>query len=327
MAGMGRKRTRDKHLPRGVTHEHGAYYFRGADRKRIHLGCDFADAMTRYGDMFRQAPLSTFGAVLDRYLQQVTPKKAPRTQTDETKYIATIRSVFGLMTPKAITPSQIYEFRDKIAVKSGDVQANHHLKTLKHVCVKAVEWGAVIANPARDVSKLHVRPRDRYAEDWEYEAVYKCASEVVRVAMDLAVLTGMRRGDLLALTRSQLRDDGIHVTTGKTGRKLIIEWSDELRDVVARAKQLKPQVRQHVIATRQGKRFTANGFSTLWQRAVRKALKQKALTQRFTFNDLRSKSASDTADLLEASERLGHSSPAITKQVYRRKPVRVTPLR
>jgi integrase len=60
--------------------------------------------------------------------------------------------------------------------------------------------------------------------------------------MDLAVLTGLRRGGLLALQRSQPKDDGIHVelkkTKRKAKRKLIIEWSDELRNAVASAKKI-----------------------------------------------------------------------------------------
>ena len=323
---VGRKRKHNKHLPRGVTLERGSYYFRGADRKRINLGREFADAMAKYGNMFRDTPLSDFGALLDRYLQLVTPKKALRTQKDEISYIANLRTVFGRMVPKAITPIHVYQLRDKLAVKSGSVHANHHIKTLKHIFSKAIEWGAVTTNPAREVRRLSVAPRDRYVDDWEYLAVYSVAPPVFQVAMDLAVLTGLRRGDLLALTRSQIKDDGIHVQTSKTGKKLIIEWNEELRAVVARAKKLKPQVRKNVIATRGGKQFTGNGFQSTWQRAMRKAVEDDKLEQRFTFNDLRSKSASDSADVLEASERLGHSSVDLTRRVYRRKPAKVRPL-
>jgi integrase len=144
--------------------------------------------------------------------------------------------------------------------------------------------------------------------------------------MDLALLTGLRRGDLLSITRSQLKDDGIHVRTSKTGRKLIIEWNDELRAVIAREKKRKPQVRRYLIATLGGKQYTGNGFQSIWQRAIKKAIENGTLEQRFTFNDLRSKSASDTADVVEASERLGHSSIDLTRRVYRRKPAKVRPL-
>lgn len=153
---------------------------------------------------------------------------------------------------------------------------------------------------------------------------------MIQVAMDLALITGLSRGDILALTRTNVRDDGIHYTRRKTARrsprKFVIEWSDELRAVVARAKKIRPQVRQYLVATKQGKQFSTEGFSTAWQRTMVKAM-NSGLQQRFHFHDLRAKSASDGADLLESSNRLGHSSPAITQRVYRRKPTRVKPLR
>jgi integrase len=49
-----------------------------------------------------------------------------------------------------------------------------------------------------------------------------------------------------------------------------------------------------------------------------------ALAERFTFHDLRAKSASD--DNLEgATERLAHEDPRTTQKVYRRKPRRARP--
>jgi hypothetical protein len=167
---MGRRRTHDKHLPRGVTLEWGTYYFRGPDRKRLNLGRDFAEAMRQYGELFRETPLATFGAVLDRYMREITPKKAPRTQIDERGYIATLRGVLGEMQPRSITPVMVAQLRDKLAAKSGDVQANHHLKTLKHVFKVATEWGAVPSNPAREISKLKTKPRERYVTDDELAA-------------------------------------------------------------------------------------------------------------------------------------------------------------
>jgi integrase len=150
---------------------------------------------------------------------------------------------------------------------------------------------------------------------------------MVQVAIDLAVLTGLRRGDLLALTKSQLKDDGVHVRTSKTGHGLIIEYTPELSAVLERAKLMKPHFRQPLIATRAGKPFTGAGFATLWRRAMVAAFPKEREADRFTFNDLRSKSASDTAELAEASARLGHTTTAVTKRHYIRKPAKVKPLR
>ena len=61
------------------------------------------------------------------------------------------------------------------------------------------------------------------------------------------------------------------------------------------------------------------------QRAMRKYKKQGG--ERFTFHDLRGKSATDSVDLQSAYERLGHTSIAMTRRVYDRGVRKVDPLR
>jgi integrase len=149
--------------------------------------------------------------------------------------------------------------------------------------------------------------------------------------MELAVLTGLRRGDLLGLKRDNLSDEGILVRPSKTrnssGKVLLIEWSDELRAVVKRALSIPPQVRRHVIANRQGKGYTGDGFRNVWETARAKALKEGDLLESYRFSDLRVKSASDDDDAERASQRLGHTSRSTTERFYRRKPAKVSPLR
>ena len=54
-----------------------------------------------------------------------------------------------------------------------------------------------------------------------------------------------------------------------------------------------------------------------------KALDKNVLKERFTFNDLRAKAASDADN---PTELLGHDDPRTTNRVYRRGPRKVTPL-
>jgi integrase len=58
--------------------------------------------------------------------------------------------------------------------------------------------------------------------DAEYAAVYALASERMQIAMELALDTGQRRGDLLNLTRAQLTDEGIEFLQGKTGAGVLV---------------------------------------------------------------------------------------------------------
>jgi integrase len=228
-----------------------------------------------------------------------------------------------------VTAPDICAYRDKRGALTP-TSANRELEVLAHAFQQGVEWGALRFNPCREVRKLKLPRRNRYVADWEFAAVYSVASPRMKVAMDLALLTGLRRGDLLRLTRGDLMDDGILIRPEKTeqssGKVILIEWSDDLRAAITAAKKLRPQVRQHVIANMQGKPYTPTGFGSIWRTLMLKALKETELQESFRFNDLRAKSASD--DTLEAAtERLGHTDIRTTKEFYRRRPARVKPLR
>ena len=145
--------------------------------------------------------------------------------------------------------------------------------------------------------------------------------------MELAWLTGLRREDLLNLTRDSVTDEGLLVHTSKTDKPLLFIWSDELREVIRKAQAMPPQVRRVIICNRQGKKYTPDGFSAVWRRARQRALDSGELKESYRFNDLRSKSASDDADVDRASQRLGHTSRQTTERFYIRTPKKVHPLR
>jgi integrase len=336
MRGVGRTRTQ-KTLPKYVIRYHGSFYYRGpaTSWKRLNLGRDFADAMAKFGSLYRESGLGTMADVFDKYEQTVVPQKAEATQASNRFELANARKVFSAMRPEDVEPTDVYAFRDLVMGKHGVVQANNHLALLKHVFVKAIEWGATKTHPARDVRKIPVAPRMRLPQRHEIDMVRRHALPMIQHAMTLAELTSMDRAGVLALERKHCKEDGIHHTRPKTKRRaaraVVIEWSDELLAVVDAAKKLKPVFRQHIIATRSGKPFSPSGFSTAWQRAMvaaeKEAKRDGVEFERFHFHDLRALSITETPNLVEASERAGHSSTEITQRVYRRKPARVRPLR
>jgi integrase len=81
---------------------------------------------------------------------------------------------------------------------------------------------------------------------------------------------------------------------------------------------------------RQGQPYTSDGFRTLWDKAMRKAVeasrpgeKEEPTLQRFTFHDLRAKAGSDSEDW----KLLGHLDQKTHSRVYDRKPRIVKPAR
>ncbi len=331
IASVGRTRKANKHLPRGVYIEGGTYYFRIQNKQRTRLGRNLSDAMAAWAELIEPdaESLKTMSDVFDRYRLEVIPHKKSQTAIYTLKPLAI---VFGDMAPSDIKPRHIYAYMHKRSQKApGGVLKEVGL--LSHVLTKAIEWGLIESNPCFQVSRKSYQrpPRTRYVTDEEFDAVYDIANERVQIVMDLAVLTGLRRADILGLTRDSLTDDGILVTPSKTerstGKTLLILWSNELRAVVDRAKKLTPHVRLPLVCNRQGKAYKGDGFNSMWQRLIKNAHDKGLITSRFMFKDLRAKSATDDDVLANAAERLGHTNQELTKRVYIRKPTRVRPLR
>lgn len=324
---MGRRRKHDKHLPQRVYHRGRSYYFVDLAGKWHPLGRTVSDMYRAYAEMLEERPLATMGDLFDRYLVEVVPGKAERTQRDNRYEMQFLRAALKDMIPSEFKPRHGYAYYSERKKKSLK-RALAEMALLSHVFTKAIEWGVVDENPCREIRKEKPKPRRRYVSEAEYAAAYKAMPVMIQCAMDLAVLTGLRPGDLLGLTRANLTDEGIEIETSKTGKRLLIEWSEALRSAVKRALGEAPQFRQPVICNLRGKAYTVDGFNTIFYRRMSKLVKEpeSGLKERFQFRDLRAKSASDdTAEA--ASKRLGHADPKITERVYRRKAERAKPLR
>jgi integrase len=148
----------------------------------------------------------------------------------------------------------------------------------------------------------------------------------------------MRRGDLLRLTMSDLKEDGIYVkpgkTEGSTGKSLIYEWSEQLREAVEMAKSVRPvQIAPWLFCNRRGECYfneasgRAGGWDTMWRNFMTRVREETKLKEHFTEHDLRAKCASDAETIEHAQALLAHADGKVTQRIYRRKPERVRPLR
>jgi integrase len=327
---MGRHRKSDRHLPALVSLERGTYYFRSGKSPRVNLGRDFADAMRRYGALVAPAPMATMVGVIDRYKREQLPSKAERTQAEYRAILDELRTVFGKMNPNAITANMVKQFRDgSLENPRGDVQANLARAVFGTVMAWAIEWGAASFNPVRDTKRRKIAKRTRNVDDADWHAVYGIAAPMLQCAMDLALLTGLRRGDLLRLDpREHLKDDGLHITTQKTKTALVIEYSDELRAVLKRALSIGPRFRRTSIITNDhGARLSPGDLGRRWWLLQTKAFPKGQEHRRFRWQDIRAKSATESASIAEASARLGHSTQAVTARHYMRGARVVKPLR
>ena len=114
------------------------------------------------------------------------------------------------------------------------------------------------------------------------------------------------------------------VETNKTGRRLLFEWTPDLNDAIDQAKNLPREVRgMYLLGTKRGQRYSSSGCQSIWQRVMRDAMEQGVIAERFTFHGIRGKAGSESED----DNPLGHHDQRTLNRHYKRKALRVTPLK
>lgn len=360
---MPRKRhPENKGLPSRWRLAHGAYYFQvppGLEsqwdgKKMFRLGKTLPEAYRTWSSRIEwQSEAKNIAALLDRYLMEVVPSKAPMNQTLNAIWIKQLRSVFGDMPLTTIKPQHIYKYVDmrsmkKVAangrVTGGRTAAHREIEILSHAYTKGVEWGYIDRHPFKGEVRLKgEKPRDRYVEDWE---VLECLSLsntrkkgsvlAIQAYMRLKLMTGMSRSDMLRLTASNMKGDGIHIqrhkTAASTGKRTIYEWTPELRAALDMAKAARPALSPFIFCNRKGEGYIneqtgeSHSWDSMWQRFMDRVLRETKVENRFTEHDLRAKCASDADTLEHARALLSHADARTTDAIYRRKPERVKPL-
>lgn len=328
---MGRQPYKNQNLPprmrarKRASRKGGTtyYYYDTGEkpRREILLGKDYLTALQAYTQLEINTKESAANAALfedlhNRYLVEVIPGKARRTQEVNLHYLKPLKEFFKGAPLKQIKPQHIAKYlqwRNKTPVA-----ANREITLFGDMWRCAAEWGWVDApNPAATVRRHKEKARDRYIEDAEYIMVWNAADAVTRNAMDLAYLTGQRKGDLLALQESQIRDGAIWFRQEKTSNKLRVEIKDALADLIDTIHAYKRDnhiISPYLLVTESGEPLTNYLLRFRFHRAL------KAAKVDFTFHDIRAKTATDKAAQTsdeKAQQHLGHASADQTRAYIR----------
>lgn len=304
------------------------YYTITAANERINLGHDFTEARRKLLEIEEGRPAAgTIGELIERYMTEVSPKKAPRTHKDEIPSAKLLSDVFGKMSPSDLRPVHVAKYLD-MRGKTAPVRANREKSLLSHIYSMAMRWGIVDNNPCRGVARNTETPRDRFVTD--KELLDFCANaeslgdtgRMLSYTARLAYLTGQRRGDLLKIRLDQLADDGILITQSKTRVKVLIEWTPALRDCVSALRSLpRPVTGMFLICNRSGQTYTDSGFKAMWGRVM--AAWGELGNERFHFHDLRAKAITKMVeDGRQARDLSGHKTDAMVTRVYDRRAVK-----
>lgn len=336
-----KRNSENRNLPARWRYKHGAYYYRVPAHVRDQwdgkmeylLGHTIHEAYRTFANRVDgSVEIRTMGQLFDRYAIEVIPTKAPKSQESNLLALRRLRPVFQDMPMTAVKPRHAYKFVDFVTRKHGPTTANRHFEVLCHAMSMGVSWGVLDQNVLKgQVTKNKLKPKQRYVEDREIAAALTIAHPTIRAYIPLKQIVGLRCSDMLRLRVTDLLEDGVYVDTGKTGAKLLITWTSELRAAVDLALSVRPTTdSEFIFCNRNGKSYATtngknSGFKSLWQRFMLKALAETDLKEKFSEHDIRKKTGSDMDSLESAQRLLGHTSSETTRKHYRLKAERVAP--
>lgn len=158
-----------------------------------------------------------FSEIADEWAEQAEGQLSPTTWRGYQPALNRARERFGNQDIKSISPADISAYIRGL-IKSNnpsDKTARTHLMIVNLICRYAVQAGDLDANPARDLEvprNLPKQPRDM-ASDEDIKRVKESYSAPFGAFAYWALYTGLRRGELLALTWEDvdLQNRVIHV--------------------------------------------------------------------------------------------------------------------
>jgi integrase len=209
-----------------------------------------------------------------------------------------------------ITPQMIEKYKAKRLENVAPGTVNRELACLKHMYTKAIEWGYLKNNPAKQVKLLKEPPgRVRYLKSDEVKALIDSCSGHIQSIVITALNTGMRKSEVLNLTWEDidLNNLNIKVRNTKNNEMRIIPINQTLFDELSA--RYGEATNGYVFSSRNGRPFVdiKKGFSG--------ALKRAGI-RNFRFHDLRHTFGSHLVmqgvDLRTVQQVMGHKDIKMT---------------
>ena len=296
----------------------------------------------------------TVGEYLERWLfsyadTSVSPKTSERWREIIEKHLF---PEFGALPLRNLTPLHIQEYEIR-ALHSGRRDGkgglaprtvHHHHRVLHQALKHAVRWRMIARNPAEDIDPPKTEQTEIHTLNEADASVLLKATKPTRLHVPtvLALTTGMRRGEVLAVRWQDIDLDGANLTvnqsleqTKRHGLRFKPPKSKKGRrrialsplTVAALRRQKVAQLEERislglgrnddglVFTTIEGETVNPRNFSKEFDRIVK-----RSGIERITFHALRhthiTQLLKDSENIKVVSERAGHASVAITLDIY-----------
>lgn len=250
-----------------------------------------------------------FPDLADKYLEWARGRKALHSIEVEESAVTRFKERFSGVASK-VTQADVEAFLSERLKTIGPARHNRDLTLLRGIFKKGVEWGYCRTNPALGIKKLKEPPgRIRFLTDEERERLLDACSPRLRALVQVALDSGLRRGELLGLKweNLDLRNRMIRVEHSKNGERRDVPMTDRVLEIFqATPRRLDTP---YVYAGTEGR--PQRDVKKAWGTAIR-----RSGVENFTFHDLRHTFASylvmGGVDIRTVQTLLGHKSITMT---------------
>lgn len=254
----------------------------------------------------RQKPCITFAEMANLYWEHFAKnKKGARTTWP---YVRKLIEAFGNKRLDQISVLDITAYLNRLKAKLSPAAVNRYHAFLSSIYYRAIDWEKFSGhNPASKVKKLQEdNKRLRYLSQEEMKALIEKAHPRLYPALVCAMMTGMRKSELLGLDweNVDIERGFIYILKSKSGKKREIPISSKLRQVLL---SLGPKESGSVFELPE----------IMMRRYFDRALKEAGIRD-FRWHDLRHTFASHfvmkTKDIPALQNILGHATAQMTQR-------------
>jgi len=297
MRGVGRRRTKDLHLPAGVREIAGRWYFQPtkawerADWRRKGL----SGALGKAGSIEARKKWAELTGLRDPSIQEGTvaellaaffAKALEKRPTGKARAAATVaryrycraaieaklgpakygRTEFEASRGQAIGTAEIQAF-----IEASGSYGRQRLAVLKNAFDHGIRHGRTTYNPCDKAMASAQGARTREPLEWEVEALSAMAEPVVALILEYKNISGYRISEVLRVHRRDMTAEGIRHQV-KGGKWETLLWSPTLRRIVADAEAL-PRASKFpaspLFPSARRRAYSYSGFDSAWQELKR----------------------------------------------------------
>ena len=308
---MGRRRQNNHDLPRSVYKKGRCFWFHRAG-KWLNLGDDQVEAYAAYRRLTNRSTGGDVPSLIDEALADKLPDLSKQSAKQYKTHCRRLQHHFKNFDITQITAKEIVQLKRGV-YRSRPGSFNYLRAALSMVFTYAIECELVDTNPCLAVKRRKVTKRTRLPSFAEYDSVHSAATPLVQDIMDMALLTGQRIGDVLAIKWSHITAEGISFTQQKTGKKLIVQTNTELITLLKRIKERHGNVVHQNLFVLRHKPIQKATFDHHWRKA-----KLVANVTDFHFHDIRAMAATAAEEQnLDPQSLLGHTTSNQTQTYLR----------